>query len=612
MLLSAGVAVAQTVLQGTVRDDKEALVGATVKVTKGTDVISGAITDPEGKYRLTLDPGSYDVEVSYTGYQVQRTEGVQVLSNKLNSLDFALASGLAINEVEIKAFKVPLINEDGTESGSSLTSTQIRQMPTRNVAQIVAATAGVTTSENGDVNIKGGRPASTNYYIDGVRVAGGVPPVQDIEQLQVVTGGLGAEYGDVTGGIVSIITKGPASEYHGAVEVENSHGLDQFGYLLATANVSGPILRKKLENGGSRTLVGFRLSGQLLDLKDGDPPALPVYRAKESVLNRLNAHPLLPNGGSGANAAEQLTRDSVDLFKYNPFNKQRNVDVTGKLDFRLTNAIDISVTGTFQDAQDQFTPSGDVTSSTWALLNAQNNPTAYTQRYRGLARLRHRLGNQEPDKNASSKGVSISNASYQIQFGFERGTERRYDKRHKDNYFDYGYVGNFDITSDPVATQLPDGTITHIGFSEALRNYTPSTQNPGLAAYNEFSNGETYADFSAKNGLFSTQYDNIWSDLHVNINQVYDNNSKSESDRVTLMASSGFDLKLGSTGVHNIQFGLMNEQRTQRFWRLNPFGLWNLMNQSQNIHFNGLDTSRVVGRFWSDIYGPRLGDSIDQ
>lgn len=613
MLLSAGVAVAQTILQGTVRDDKEALVGATVKVTKGTDVIRGAITDTEGSYRITLDPGTYDVEVSYTGYQVQRVQAVQVLSNKLNALDFALASGLAINEVEIKAFKVPLINKDGTESGSSLTSTQIRQMPTRNVAQIVAATAGVTTSENGDVNIKGGRAASTNYYIDGIRVAGGVPPVQDIEQLQVVTGGLGAEYGDVTGGIVSIITKGPASEYHGAVEVENSHGLDAFGYLLATANLSGPILRKKLENGGSRTLVGFRLSGQLLDLKDGDPPALPVYRAKESVLARLNAHPLLANGGSGANAAEQLTRDSVDQFNYNPFNKQRNVDVTGKLDFRLTNAIDISVTGTYQDAQDQFTPTGDnVGSSTWALLNAQNNPTAYSNRYRGLARLRHRLGNQEADKNASSKGVSISNASYQIQFGFERGSERRYDKRHKDKYFDYGYIGNFDVDYNPVTGILPDGTIQQVGYNEALQSYTPGIQNPGLAAYNEFSNGETYADFTAKNGLFSTQYDNIWSDLHVNINQVYDNNSKSESDRVTLMASSSFDLKLGSTGVHNIQFGLMNEQRTQRFWRLNPFGLWNLMNQSQNIQFNGLDSTRIIGRYWDDVFSPILGDSIDQ
>lgn len=613
MLLSVGVAVAQTILQGTVRDDKEVLVGATVKVTKGGEFIRGAITNTEGNYRLTLDPGAYDVEVSYTGYAVQRTEGVQVLSNKLNSVDFLLTSGLSLDVVEITGYKVPLINKDGIESGGTLTSVQIKQIATRSVAQIVATTAGVTTSENGDVNIKGGRAASTNYYIDGVRVSGSAPPVQDIEQLQVITGGLGAEYGDVTGGIISIITKGPAPEYHGGIEIENSHGLDPFGYLLGTANLSGPIWKKKLENGGSRTIVGFRLSGQVLDQKDGDPPALPVYHAKESVLARLNAHPLVANGGTGANAAEFLTRDSVDVFKYNPNNKQRNIDLNGKLDFRLTEAIDLSVTGTFQDGQDQFTPSdASVRTSTWTLLNSQNNPTNYAQRYRGLARFRHRLGNAEPDKDASAKSVSISNASYQIQFGFERGAEHRYDKRHKDNYFDYGYVGNFDIGLMPVADQLADGTILHVGYTEVFKGYTPGSQNPGLAAYNEFSNGESYARFVAKNGLFSTQYDNVWSDLHVNINQVYDRNSKTERDVMTLMASSSFDLKLGKTGVHNIQFGLINEQRTERSWVLNPFGLWNLMNQSANNQFNGLDTTRIIGRFWDPFWSPRLGDSIDQ
>ncbi len=612
MLLSVGVAVAQTILQGTVRDDKEPLIGASVKITKAGELIRGGITDLQGNYRIQVDPGTYDVEISYTGYQEQRTEGVQVLSNKLNSLDFTMSAGLNLVEVEIKAFKVPLINKDGTESGNTLTSQQIEKMPTRSVAQIVATTAGVTTNEAGEINIKGGRKESTNYYIDGIRVSGGAPPVQDLEQIQVITGGLGSEYGDVTGGVISIITKGPASEYHGGIEVENSYGLDPFGYLLGTANLSGPILKKKLENGGSRTIVGFRLSGQYLGQKDGDPPALPIYRAKESVLANLNAHPLLANGGSGSNAAENLTRDSVDVFKYRPNNKRRDIDLTGKLDFRLTDAIDVSVTGTFKDTQDEITPTGASENSTWALLNSQNNPTNYERRYRGLARFRHRLGNADPDKTASSSKVSISNASYQIQFGFERGQEHRADKNHGDNYFDYGYVGKFDFDNIPVAAQLPDQSVIHVGYNQTFQGFTPGTQNPGLAAYNEFANPELYSSYNAKNGLFSSQYDNVWSDLHVNINQVYNRASKGEKDVVTLMASSSFDLKLGKSGVHNIQFGLINEQRTERSWVLRPFALWNLMNQSQNIQFNGLDTSRIIGRFWDPILSPRIGDSINQ
>lgn len=164
----------------------------------------------------------------------------------------------------------------------------------------------------------------------------------------------------------------------------------------------------------------------------------------------------------------------------------------------------------------------------------------------------------------------------------------------------------------PVADRLQDGTITHVGYNQAFQGFTPGGQNPGLVAYNEFADRESYDSYNAKNGLFSSQYDNVWSDLHVNINQVYNRNSKTEKDIMTLMASSSFDLKLGKSGVHNIQFGLINEQRTERSWILRPFALWNFMNQSQNIHFNGLDTSDVIGRFWDPIWSPIIGDSIDQ
>ena len=93
------------------------------------------------------------------------------------------------------------IEQDKT-LGGQLTSDEIRNVPTRNINSIVATTAGETTVDGGDVNIKGSRSNATNYYIDGVRVSGAMPPVMDLEELEVVTGGLGAEFGNVTGGAV--------------------------------------------------------------------------------------------------------------------------------------------------------------------------------------------------------------------------------------------------------------------------------------------------------------------------------------------------------------------------------------------------------------------------
>lgn len=607
LLCSLGVALAQTVLSGTVKDSEGPLIGASVKVLKGSDVARGAITDFDGNFRISMDPGTYDVEISYTGYQTQKITGVQVLVNKLNNIPDVTMSSTVLSEVVISAYKVPLIEQDKTSGGQTLTSEQIRNLPTRSVNAIVATTAGTTSVDGGEVNIKGSRANATNYYIDGIRVSGSTPPVQDIEQLQVITGGLGAEYGDVTGGVISIITKGAASEYHGTVEGETSEGLDPYGWRLLTANVSGPLLKKTLADGSKRSIVGFRLSGQYNYQKDDDPPALPVYRAKEDVLQRAIANPLRFYNGRIISTAETFTQDSVDVYNYNPYQDQTSIDVTSKIDFRVTENIDFSVTGTYKNTENLIDPGG------WRLLNAQNNPTSYGQRIRGIARLRHRLGSSGGSRDgADANKISISNASYQLQFGFERGTSRISDKLHGENIMDYGYIGKFDYDYLPVADVDDAGNVRHFDNFERFVGYTASSVNPGMAAYNEFANPEFIDSYLAQNGRFSTTYDNIWSGMYPNVNLIYNQFSKGESDLMTIMASAGFDLKLGKTGVHNIQFGLLNEQRTERSWVIAPRGIWNLAAQTENIHFNGLDTNTVIGRFWDDRWSPVIGDSITQ
>ena len=596
----------QTILSGSVTSaEGEQLIGATVKLTKGTQFVRGGITDIDGNYRISVDPGTYDVKVTYTGYAESVTTGVQVLTGKINTYDVVLKSSTILDEVVITDYKVPLVKQDETSTGQTLTSENIKHLPTRSVSQIVATTAGATSIDGGDINIKGARTNGTNYYIDGIRVQGPPPPVQDIEQLQVITGGLGAEMGDVTGGVISVVTKGPASEYHGAIEVENSNGLDPYGWLLAQANVSGPIIKKKLSDGSTRTLLGFRMSGQYHKQKDDDPPAQPIYHIKPSVLSYLERHPLRLENGIVISSAEQLTNDSMEILKYRPDEGRQDIDVTGKLDLRLSEQMDMSVTGTFRDTRNQFTPEERQDRPMWRAINSQNNPTVYQNRYRVLARFRHRLGSGDATSKSSNK-IAISNASYQLQFGFERGTERRYSAQHKDRYFDYGYIGKFNFNYVPIVdTSTTTGEISHVDYREAFTGFTPGVinPNPGLANYNEFANPEFAPSFVAFNGRFQENYNNVWSNMHSNVNKWYDRNSNEIEDIITVMANTGFDLKLGKTGVHNIQIGLMNEQRVKRYYEINPFELWNLMTLNANSHFNGLDKSRVIDSIQTDV-GP--------
>jgi len=166
-----------TVLSGKVTDDMgEALIGATVKVLRGADLVRGTITDYNGDYRLTLDPGNYDVEVAYTGFKMQKVTGVRVISNTLNTLDFTLVVGNELSEVTVTAFKVPVIEQDKTQGGQTLTSEQIKNLPTRNVKDIVTSTAGTTSIDGGSPKIKGSRSDATDYYVDDFRIAAASAP----------------------------------------------------------------------------------------------------------------------------------------------------------------------------------------------------------------------------------------------------------------------------------------------------------------------------------------------------------------------------------------------------------------------------------------------------
>lgn len=125
-------------------DTKEELIGASIKVSLADSVIRGAITDVIGNARIALEPGTYTVEVGYTGYKPQKVEGVVVRTGQLEKLDVAMKSYTTLSAVEITCYKIPIV-QCQTPGGSTLTSEQIKNLPTRSVNAIVATTSGTTT-----------------------------------------------------------------------------------------------------------------------------------------------------------------------------------------------------------------------------------------------------------------------------------------------------------------------------------------------------------------------------------------------------------------------------------------------------------------------------------
>ena len=74
----------------------------------------------------------------------------------------------------------------------------------------------------------------------------------DADQISVILGGIPAQYGDATGGIISATTKGPSRVFGMGIEFQSSglgegKGLDAYGYNRLGVNLNGPLLRPSLQ-----------------------------------------------------------------------------------------------------------------------------------------------------------------------------------------------------------------------------------------------------------------------------------------------------------------------------------------------------------------------------
>lgn len=623
MFLST-IILGQTQLQGKVSEEAsgEPVLFGTVALIKDGVPMTGTDTDFDGNYFFSdLDPGTYDVEVRYLGLQTQRIEGVIVKAGKVTPLNFIMKEeGVMVDVVQIVGYKVPLIEMDNTTSGNTLTSEAIAALPTKAISAIAATTAGVSVNQDGDISIRGSRDDATFYYIDGIRVsaenAANMVPQAEIEQLQVITGGIEARYGDVIGGVISITSKGPSAKYSGGIEAETSEFLDAYGYNLINANLSGPILKKTMEDGSQKSILGFRLFGQYRNIQDDDPSAIGVYRAPRSLIEQLENEPIRYVDGTPFPAAQFLTKEDIgDPLKAQPNESDRDFNFSAKLDARISDNVDVTLSGSYYDSKNQFSQ-GTTGGRRIDMFNWTNNPFALRSGYRGSFRFRHKLGRQGANEDADKSSL-IRNASYSLQFGYERGKTSREDTQHGSNLFNYGYYGKREVDYAKFSSEITDpdwaGDTVVVFTPQGPRNYAfqGAAEVPGEFTRDENINTAlSFPDYNQRNGFREQIQSNIFQ-MFENVGRVYNLSQKTEEDRYTINVNSGFDLFPGGSesGKHSIQFGFMYEQRLLRRWEISPLSIWETMRASANRHIeNGVNTDVILGQFLDPVSGQMINE----
>ena len=186
----------------------------------------GGATDLDGRFRLTgMSPGTYDLQFSMIGYKVVLKTDVVVAVGIPANVDMEMVeTTLALGQEIVVEGDRPLLEVDQTASSVRLTSDDLKMTIVEDVTDILEEQAGITSQDN-EIHIRGGRVDESMFIVDGMSVKDPLSGnsnnlyvnVDAIEELEVITGGFNAEYGQAMSGIINIRIKEGSDEYHGTV-----------------------------------------------------------------------------------------------------------------------------------------------------------------------------------------------------------------------------------------------------------------------------------------------------------------------------------------------------------------------------------------------------------
>ncbi|MBO6576396.1 MAG: TonB-dependent receptor [Rhodothermales bacterium] len=314
LLLGSGLvpqAFAQGTIAGRITDSSsgESLIGVNVIVV-GTSF--GAASDIDGNYSIpSMRAGEYSVRVSYIGFETLLFTGIVVRDGQTTRLDVQLEEAVLSTDDEIVVVgDRPLVDVENSSSTLSISREELEVAPLRDVQSAVATQVGIIQDPTG-LYIRGGRADETGFIVDGVSAKdplAGTGFGLDIgsnafSEIEVTTGGLGAEFGDVTSGVVAVTTQDGTDEFAGFFSHKrdglgfNEDAPSNFAESIYEFNLSGPVVKGKLR---------FFASGQV-QLSDGftRQVATPEQVRSSLIQNTFFS----PRTGNRWNGISKLTYD---------------------------------------------------------------------------------------------------------------------------------------------------------------------------------------------------------------------------------------------------------------------------------------------------------------
>jgi len=236
-------------ITGRVLDQNAAVIpGAQISAILTTTRTNRTATSGEdGLFKLIqLAPGTYTIRVAVAGFASQEISNITTVSSQTLTLNFTLTPAeIKVEPLVIRSSDVPLIDTKKTIVGATLNSRETEKLPlptrspfdliftlpgvteeplsTRDLAEDRNSNVNSTPEEAGTFALAGSPAYSNNLTIDGMdnnddRAARErfQPPLEAVEEVQVITNQFSAEYGRASGGRVNVRTRSGSKTFRGS------------------------------------------------------------------------------------------------------------------------------------------------------------------------------------------------------------------------------------------------------------------------------------------------------------------------------------------------------------------------------------------------------------
>ncbi len=261
-------------ITGTVSDSTGAAVpnAKIVATNAGTGLTYAAQTNGSGVYNLPfLAVGSYNIVAENSGFKKAALGPFTLEVNQIARVNFKLEVGELTQTVEVSS-AAPILQTESTATGDAINSTKLTSLPLngRNFASLTLLIPGAISTNPSLMNtsarfqgsgsrpqVNGNREQTNNFLLDGVETGetvgnriGYQPNVDALEEVKVITGNGGGEYGNVGGASVVMTLKSGTNEYHGNVfEFLRNNQLDANGYFANRTGQKRNAFRRNIFGG---------------------------------------------------------------------------------------------------------------------------------------------------------------------------------------------------------------------------------------------------------------------------------------------------------------------------------------------------------------------------